>query len=180
MLSVYGDLLLAIAVWLSRSCVCGIGDDGCHVSAWTQFLGCLLFVVCCVASSMCFFNGFASHLTTWCNTETKFTGQSYVKTCHWDMGTLYKVCSNMVDNHHVISYLPYLLCCYQVHINIECTAGFQAVKYIYKACSLTLVPLKFTLCSSTTVCLQGGKNMAPLIQGGYAQAGPHGKRGRGM
>jgi len=38
-----------------------------------------------------------------------------------------------VDNRSVISYSPYLLLKYNAHINVECTAGFHAVKYIYKA-----------------------------------------------
>ncbi|KAH9015617.1 hypothetical protein EDB84DRAFT_1232573, partial [Lactarius hengduanensis] len=37
-----------------------------------------------------------------------------------------------VDNRSVISHSPYLLLKYNAHINVECTAGFHAVKYIYK------------------------------------------------
>ena len=87
--------------------------------------------------------------------ETEFTGLSYVKTRHQDTGTVYEVRSSMFDNRHVISYLPYLLRRYRAHINVECTAGFQAVKYIYKARHIPSSPLPLAFCSFTSVCLQG-------------------------
>jgi hypothetical protein len=37
-----------------------------------------------------------------------------------------------MDNRSVISYCPYLTLRYEAHINVECTAGFHAIKYIYK------------------------------------------------
>jgi hypothetical protein len=66
--------------------------------------------------------------------ETEISGVSYVKTRRRDTGTSVNVQNSTVDNRSVISYLPYLLQCYQAHINVECTTGFNVIKYIYKVC----------------------------------------------
>ena len=76
--------------------------------------------------------------------ETEFTSESYVKMRRRDTGRVHNIGSCAFDNRYVVSYSPYLLRRYRAHINVECTAGFQAVKYIYKVhqflsshCSLT-------------------------------------------
>jgi hypothetical protein len=63
---------------------------------------------------------------------TEITGDSYVQTRHRDMGHFVQIGRHMVNNHSMISYCPYLMLRYEAHINVKCTAGFQAVKYIYK------------------------------------------------
>ncbi|KAH9015349.1 hypothetical protein EDB84DRAFT_1230224, partial [Lactarius hengduanensis] len=40
--------------------------------------------------------------------------------------------NSFVNNCSVIAHCPYLLLKYKAHINVECTVGFHAVKYIYK------------------------------------------------
>jgi hypothetical protein len=64
--------------------------------------------------------------------ETEISGVSYVKTRRRDTGISVDVQNSTVDNQSVISYLPYLLQRYRAHINVECTTGFNAIKYIYK------------------------------------------------
>ena len=65
---------------------------------------------------------------------TQITGDSYVQTRRRDTGRFVQVGRHMVDSRSVISYCPYLTLRYKAHINVECTSGFQAVKYIYKVC----------------------------------------------
>ena len=50
------------------------------------------------------------------------------------MGQFIPIGTSFVDNRSIISYSPYLLLQYNVHISVECTAGFHAIKYIYKVC----------------------------------------------
>ena len=64
--------------------------------------------------------------------ETVISGESYVKTRRRASGISVNVRSTEIDNRFVISYSPYLLMRYQAHINVECTTGFNAIKYIYK------------------------------------------------
>lgn len=66
--------------------------------------------------------------------NTEITGDSYVHTRRRDNGRFVRVGNHHVDNRYVVSYSPYLTLCYEAHINVECTAGFHAVKYIYKVC----------------------------------------------
>jgi hypothetical protein len=86
---------------------------------------------------------------------TEITGDSYVQTRRRDTGRFITIGNACVDNRSVVSYSPYLLLRYETHINVECTAGFHAVKYIYKVMSLRLpsitVPTN-TFCRA--VCLQ--------------------------
>jgi hypothetical protein len=63
---------------------------------------------------------------------TEISGQSYVKTKRRNTGTTVSVRNVAVDNRSVVSYSPQLLRRYQAHINVECTTGFNAIKYIYK------------------------------------------------
>ncbi|KAH9012772.1 hypothetical protein EDB84DRAFT_1444549 [Lactarius hengduanensis] len=65
-------------------------------------------------------------------------GDSYVQTRRRDTGQFVPIGNSFVNNRSVISHSPYLLLKYNAHINVECTAGFHAVKYIYKV----LVSLK--------------------------------------
>lgn len=72
--------------------------------------------------------------------ETVISGESYVKTRRRASGISVNVRGTEIDNRFVISYSPYLLMRYQAHINVECTTGFNAIKYIYKVyCSIVLV-----------------------------------------
>jgi hypothetical protein len=64
--------------------------------------------------------------------NTEITGESYVQTRRRDTGRFVRVGNHFVDNRFVISYCPYLLLAYCTHINVECTTGFQSIKYIYK------------------------------------------------
>ena len=66
--------------------------------------------------------------------ETEISGHSYVKTRRRNTGTTVSVRNVPVDNRSVVSYSPQLLRRYQAHINVECTTGFSAIKYIYKVC----------------------------------------------
>jgi hypothetical protein len=68
--------------------------------------------------------------------ETDMSSDSYVKTRRRDNGQSYIVRGVAVDNRSVISYSPFLLSRYRAHINVECTSGFNAIKYIYKASTL--------------------------------------------
>ena len=70
--------------------------------------------------------------------ETEISGESYVKTRRRDTGTSVNVHGTEIDNRFVVSYSPYLLMRYQAHINVECTTGFNAIKYIYKVCNISL------------------------------------------
>lgn len=87
--------------------------------------------------------------------ETELSGESYVKMKRRNTGQTYVVCGSTVDNRMVIPYSPYLLRRYCAHINVECTTGLQAIKYIYK---VRIFSLYFTCIISTlffpTVCLQ--------------------------
>ncbi len=65
--------------------------------------------------------------------NTEITGESYVQTRRQDTGRFMQIGDTFVNNQSVISYSPYLLLKYNAHINVKCTAGFHAVKYIYKA-----------------------------------------------
>ena len=64
--------------------------------------------------------------------ETEISGDSYVKTRRRNNGNTVNVRGTDVHNGFVVSYSPYLLMRYQTHINVECTTGFNAIKYIYK------------------------------------------------
>ena len=64
--------------------------------------------------------------------NTEITGDSYVHTRRRDDGRSIRVGNHYVDNRFIVSYCPYLTLRYEAHINVECTAGFHAVKYIYK------------------------------------------------
>jgi Helitron helicase-like domain at N-terminus len=63
---------------------------------------------------------------------TEMTGDSYVQTRRRDTGRFIPIGNHFVDNRSVISYSPYLTLRYEAHINVECTAGLHAIKYIYK------------------------------------------------
>lgn len=63
---------------------------------------------------------------------TEISGESYVKTRRRDNGRTISFSDRTVDNRYVVPHSPYLLRKYRAHINVECTAGFQAIKYIYK------------------------------------------------
>ena len=62
----------------------------------------------------------------------EITGDSLVHTHRRDDGRFIRVGAHYVDNRLVVSYSPYLTLRYEAHINVECTSGFHAVKYIYK------------------------------------------------
>ena len=64
--------------------------------------------------------------------NTEITGDSYMHTQCQDDSCLIQVGNHYVDNQFIISYSLYLTLCYEAHINVECTAGFHAIKYIYK------------------------------------------------
>ena len=64
--------------------------------------------------------------------ETLFTGESYVKTRRRHTDIQHHICGADLDNRWIVSYCPFLLSKYESHINVECTTGFNAVKYIYK------------------------------------------------
>ena len=66
--------------------------------------------------------------------DTEISGESYVKTRRRDTGISVNIRGTDMDNRFVVSYSPYLLIRYQSHINVECTTGFNAIKYIYKVC----------------------------------------------
>jgi hypothetical protein len=66
--------------------------------------------------------------------ETEISGVSYVKTRRRNTGISVNVRHVPLDNRSVVSYSPFLLQRYQAHINVECTTGFNAIKYIYKVC----------------------------------------------
>jgi hypothetical protein len=72
--------------------------------------------------------------------QTDITGESYVHTRWRDNGTFMCVGNHYIDNHFVVLYCPHLMLHYEAHINVECTAGFNALKYIYK------VGVAFTSC----------------------------------
>ena len=94
--------------------------------------------------------------------NTEITGDSFVHTRRRDDGRFIRVGNHYVDNRSVISYCPYLTLRYEAHINVECTAGFHAVKYIYKvrypvllasSCTLTYVNLStFTKVQTELLC----------------------------
>jgi hypothetical protein len=67
--------------------------------------------------------------------ETVISGVLYVKTRRRDTGVSVLVQNTAINNRSVILYSPYLLQCYQAHINVECTTGFNTIKYIYKVSS---------------------------------------------
>ena len=64
--------------------------------------------------------------------ETEISGVLYVKTRRRDTGISINVRGATLKNGNIVSYLPILLQRYQAHINVECTTGFNAIKYIYK------------------------------------------------
>ena len=64
--------------------------------------------------------------------RTEITGDSLVHTRRRDDGRFIRVGAHYVDNRSVVSYSPYLTLRYEAPINVECTSGFHAVKYIYK------------------------------------------------
>ena len=66
--------------------------------------------------------------------RTEITGDSFVLARHRDDGCFIRIGNNFVDNRSVVSYCLYLTLRYEAHINVECTAGFHAVKYVYKVC----------------------------------------------
>lgn len=85
--------------------------------------------------------------------ETTFTGDSYVKTRRRDDGKRYNVRGTTMDNRFVVSYSPYLLNKYEAHINVECTTGLNAIKYIYKVCRV--IPyLSYSHCH-TSIFIKG-------------------------
>lgn len=63
---------------------------------------------------------------------TEINGDSYVNTRRRDTGLTVHFPNRTVDNRDVVPYSPYLLSKYRAHINVECTSGFNAIKYIYK------------------------------------------------
>ena len=65
---------------------------------------------------------------------TEISGDSYVTTRRRNNGSSISFPDRTVDNRYVVPYSPYLLRKYRAHINVECTSGFQAIKYIYKVC----------------------------------------------
>ncbi len=70
--------------------------------------------------------------------DTEIMGESYVQTRRRDMGHFVQIGDRFVDNCSIVSYSPFLLLKYDAHINIECTTGFSAIKYIYKVLSFFL------------------------------------------
>jgi hypothetical protein len=64
--------------------------------------------------------------------ETEISGVSYVKTRRHDTGISVNIHNTAVDNQSIVSYPPFLSKHYQAHINIKCTTGFNAIKYLYK------------------------------------------------
>ena len=64
--------------------------------------------------------------------ETQLTTESYVKMHRRDTGRTHDIRGAKLDNRNIVSYSPYLLLKYGTHVNVECTSGFQAIKYIYK------------------------------------------------
>ena len=85
---------------------------------------------------------------------TEITGDSYVKTCCRDTGVRIQVGPHFVDNRSVVSYCPYLTLRYNAHINVECTSGFHAVKYIYKVGLLFSVWTRYSQYEFDAVYLQ--------------------------
>ena len=79
---------------------------------------------------------------------TQITTETYVKTRRRDTGVKYDVRGAQLDNGSIVAYSPYLLLKYGTHVNVECTSGFQAIKYIYKACQVSLHLLYFSSDSS--------------------------------
>jgi hypothetical protein len=69
--------------------------------------------------------------------ETEISGVSYVKTRRRDTGISVNVRNTAVDNRSIVSYSPFLSKRYKAHINVECTTGFNAIKYLYKVCWLS-------------------------------------------
>ena len=61
---------------------------------------------------------------------------------------------HFVDNRSVVSYCPYLTLHYNAHINVECTSGFHAVKYIYKVGLLFSVWTRYSEYEFDAVYLQ--------------------------
>ena len=72
---------------------------------------------------------------------TEISGESYVTTRRRNNGQTISFPDRTVDNRYVVPHSPYLLRKYRAHINVECTAGFQAIKYIYKVRFLALLCL---------------------------------------
>ena len=64
--------------------------------------------------------------------ETEISGDSYVKTRRRDNGRKIQFKDRTIDSRYVVAHSPYLLHRYRAHINVECTSGFHAIKYIYK------------------------------------------------
>ena len=89
--------------------------------------------------------------------ETDISGESYVKTKRRNTGKCHKVRHAIVDNRNVVSYSPYLLLRYRAHINVECTTGFNAIKYIYK---VSFKYMHVTACDMNfgTVCVQRSRS----------------------
>ena len=89
---------------------------------------------------------------------TEITDDSFVLT-HWhDNRHFIQVGNEFVDNHFVVSYCPYLTLHYQAHINTECTAGFHAIKYVYKVMFFFTLPHTHPLSYTdwhNPVCIQG-------------------------
>ena len=87
---------------------------------------------------------------------TEISGKSYVTTRRRNNGHIISFSDHTVDNHYVVPYSPYLLQKYRAHINVECMAGFQAIKYIYKVCCSLLLPVYMNLLTIwMSVHLQG-------------------------
>ena len=84
--------------------------------------------------------------------ETEITGHSYVKTRRRVMDREVMIRNVAVDNRSIVSYSPYLLQRYRAHINVECTTGFNAIKYIYKVRRLLSVDINFV--HQFSVCIQ--------------------------
>ena len=80
--------------------------------------------------------------------ETDISGDAYAKTRRRNTGKTFCVRNTVVDNRNVVSYSPYLLSRYHAHINVECTSGFNAIKYIYK---VSVFRIAFESCPVTFI-----------------------------
>lgn len=87
---------------------------------------------------------------------TEMTGDSYVQTRRRNNGRTIRIGNHVVDNRSVVSYNPYLTLRYDAHINVECTMGFNAIKYIYNVLVISLFIRNLTDILSYTVYLQRG------------------------
>jgi hypothetical protein len=93
--------------------------------------------------------------------HTEITGDSFVHTRRLDNGCFIRVGNHFADNRYVVSYCPYLTLRYAAHINVECTLGFHAVKYIYKVGHSYLLTCSCS-CPLWLVCLQRARPCIPL------------------